>query len=400
LRIVEPVEIPMIEPGRLLFRTWALRLAALLQRLAVGRDSLDVPGDAPVGSPNVSAHGTTPRGGPPPHWVERVRAAAPHLLRPEQPTAVAPIPSRNDPSVPFRPRSLRPSRSEARERSSIERRKGTLIPEDPGVSGSTLSRPFVPSPAADPVLVDSERDNPAAGSKRDETVALEDPAPKLPRDPASTSINLTRGSAPMRRRRANWLRWSPPPPEPMPALTAEPGESPSILREDSATATDSKKPGACDRPESRTSDGPDVTDEHSVRRADRQVDLGTGTSDPFAPLPRSRRSIEVVFHEGARAQLGRRRVGTLNQKLETRPPLTKSEFGSEPPNSPRPRPNFPELPVRKPEDVTKAESQEAHWAELPPVVRRDPRDDWLEHAREQEHQARLEREQRGLLWTV
>jgi hypothetical protein len=109
------------------------------------------------------------------------------------------------------------------------------------------------------------------------------------------------------------------------------------------------------------SDGPDVTDGHSVRRADSQVDLGTGTSDPFAPL---------------------------------------REFGSEPPNSPRPRPNFPELPVRKPEDVTKAESQEAHWAELPPVVRRDPRDDWLEHAREQEHQARLDREQRGLLWTV
>ena len=419
----------MIERGRLLFRAWALKLADRIQRLAGGRDRLDVFGDAPVGSPRVSAQShATPRGGPPPHWVERVRGAAPHLLRPGPPTSIAPTPFRDDPPALFNPRPPRTSQSEAepargegsfrpvplcfqdaagrsvlkfrpeplRERSQIERRKGDSIPEIPAVSESTRAQPFVASPGADRALEGPGKEKPARTSKRDEAGASYHPARELPDVPASMSDKSPRASTPLTRRRANWLRLLHPQVS-MPARTG--GESPPIFR-GSLITTHGDEHEACATPGSRTTDDPGMAGEHPVRRPDSQIHAGTRASDAFAPASRSGRSIEVIFHERPHAQLGLRRAGASNQRRETQSPLAESGFGSEPSNSSRPRPDFPELPVRQPEDVMTAGSQETHWAELPPVPSRDPRDDWLERAREQEHQTRLDREQKGAPWTA
>jgi hypothetical protein len=115
----------MIQFGRWLLRAWALKLAGWLQRVAgnshdhttrdVAPASFDSvpsqPGEPPVGAPQP--------GGPPPHWVEKVKKAAPHLLQPGRPNFAVPVRSAKE--LPSRLRRQPRHRDEAKSTPAMRR---------------------------------------------------------------------------------------------------------------------------------------------------------------------------------------------------------------------------------------------------------------------------------------
>jgi hypothetical protein len=77
------------------------------------------------------------------------------------------------------------------------------------------------------------------------------------------------------------------------------------------------------------------------------------------------------------------------------------QVGDPPPAKPIPRGwTLPQPPARRDEEAPVIESRVTteRWAELPEAEQQDSTGRWLERMREEEHLARIEREQRGVLW--
>jgi hypothetical protein len=369
----------MTEFGRLLFRAWALKLAGWLQRVAGSLADPAATADAHAASSDVSAPSDAPRpDGPPPHWVEKVRRAAPHLLRPGPPTFAAPA----GPAVDQPPRLPRPS---------LPRVESKPVPAAGAGSGSRpvgqRQTPMRRRRSSDPSFLKFRTDAPRTVvpaprlEQQFDHSRKANPAPTFPPGRASASANPPSFT---------------PPPERSPSIPADPKHSPPILLE-TKTAPAEFHEIADYRIESDSASGAGVADPVGPRCEDPPL-RDTLTADPPSPHPRhhpegadsSWRRVEATLH----------RTASPRDAGEPRPRLAEP---AAPPTPPRADPRsvrFPEPPARGRDDSPAIENRDMaqHWAELPDAARHDPWDQWLDRVRENEHLARLDREQRGVLW--
>lgn len=103
-----------------------------------------------------------------------------------------------------------------------------------------------------------------------------------------------------------------------------------------------------------------------------------------------------------RTESGKSRLTAPGKVKATRVDLVEPAFGQPPSKATSHGWTFapPSAQINEEEPMIESRGTAERWAELPQAEQQDPTERWLERMREVEHLARLEREQRGVLWTA
>jgi hypothetical protein len=397
----------MIQFGQWLLRALALKLAGWLQRVAGNSQDHTAPGVDAASLDLVQAQPGAPQaGGPPPHWVEKVRKAAPHLLHPGRPNFAVParpaneLPSamRRQPRYREEGKSTPTTRPQAsREAMSGEAKPGRQRQAQVRRTGEP-SRSFLkfrteaPRTSGPVTMAEQPVDRFSQGLPKPALQKAQPGATSGDRPPQDTAKSAFASGAPAAPVRSISF---PPRPERAPTNPPAPEPRPHRIREERAPQP--RYHGPVLRREEAGPEIMEVSDPVEVHRPEQPL---LDAPPPQFTSPDLGRHPEKAPPARHRADVDEPRIAASGQPQAKRVDLIAPEAWHAPPKAaPRdlvfPRPTAQrrdEVPVIEGRGITE------RWPELPEAVQPDPTERWLERRREDEHLARLEREQRGVLW--